>query len=291
MYGNTLPRMHFSFCIAKATNICSEYVILPAFPLQNGCMKDPQCYAIRTWHVLLNLCAYYKAREITQSFQCLTLEIRLPIRKRNLSSPWRLWSSLDSFRPVFNSDPLWTHRALYSILTFSGPIQPCIQFWPSLDPFSLVFNSHRLWTHTILYSILYLSGPIQPCIQFWPSLNPHSLYSILTLSATPQPCIQFWPSLDPQSPVLNSGPLWTHSALYSILSLFGPTQPYIEFWPSLDPQITVFNSGPLWIHTSLYSIMNLSGHTQPCVQFWSPLDPLSPVFNCCHPSWSACKAG
>jgi len=39
--------------IPKATNTHSEYVILIAFPRNNGYANAPQCYVIRTLHVLL----------------------------------------------------------------------------------------------------------------------------------------------------------------------------------------------------------------------------------------------
>jgi hypothetical protein len=40
--------------IFKATNPHSEYVILIAFPRNNGCKNAPHCYVIRTLLVLFN---------------------------------------------------------------------------------------------------------------------------------------------------------------------------------------------------------------------------------------------
>jgi len=44
----TIWRMRIAYCITKATNTHSEYVIVNAFPLQNGCTNAPQCYVIRS---------------------------------------------------------------------------------------------------------------------------------------------------------------------------------------------------------------------------------------------------
>lgn len=44
--------MHFACWITKGTNITLEYARLLAFPLQNGCKNELQCYITRRMPVL-----------------------------------------------------------------------------------------------------------------------------------------------------------------------------------------------------------------------------------------------
>ena len=48
----TIWRIRFACWIPKATNTHSDYVILTAFPLNNGSANAPQIYVIRTLPVL-----------------------------------------------------------------------------------------------------------------------------------------------------------------------------------------------------------------------------------------------
>jgi len=51
----TIWRMRVACSITKDTNSHSEYVLLIAFPLHNGCTNAPQCYVIRTLPVLFDI--------------------------------------------------------------------------------------------------------------------------------------------------------------------------------------------------------------------------------------------
>jgi hypothetical protein len=50
---NIIQNIHNVCWTTKATNTHSEYVILFAFPLKNGCMNAPQCYIVLILPVLL----------------------------------------------------------------------------------------------------------------------------------------------------------------------------------------------------------------------------------------------
>jgi len=89
--------MCISCWITKATDTCSEYVILIAFHCSNGCTNVPECYII---HTLLTFsphppCLHHQQRKLTLvDMHCYAEKIWCPLK----SSPKNMQSNMWPFK-------------------------------------------------------------------------------------------------------------------------------------------------------------------------------------------------